>query len=132
MKPGLRRFGILTFATLSLMLWLEVSDRFSDPVLAPGSGFMILMLGSCLACLTALLMSGISTWGRRLVDPTRHEYVLTELIDGGSDTGVDSLEGHLHREKIAWNDLLLDGELDGASREWIDQRPSVVVEGTLQ
>lgn len=130
MSKGLGRFGILIFAMLSITLWSIVADRFSGSALDLGSGLMILMLGSSIACLTSLMISEISTRGRRFLDSTRHELVLAAWIPSEPDLGCDAGEERTLDKRTAAGGVSQDVDRVGTGREWIDLRQPVGVEGS--
>jgi len=128
-NKGLRRFGILVFAVLSIIFWLKVAERFSESALDLGSGLMILMLGSSVACLTSLVISEIYPRGRRFLYSTRHELFLAAWIPIEPDQGCDAGEESPLDKRTAAGGVSQDVDWVGAGREWIDLRQPVGVEG---
>jgi uncharacterized membrane protein YhaH (DUF805 family) len=128
MKTRLRRLWIITFVALSLFTWAGSANLFAEPELAMGTHFSALLLGSFLACLVALIISEIADWVRRLLDTTRREILLAELLI--AEPGYVQIAQDERRldDNVAWRAAALEGAVR-PDREWIDVRHPVEVDG---
>ncbi len=126
MKTRLRRFGIVI---LSILTWAGNANLFIESGLARSTHFNAFLLGSSLACLVALIISEIAEWGRRLLESTRQEILLAELLTVDPGYVLHTQDEHRFDEAIAWRGARLEREAVGADRAWIDVRPPVEVEG---
>ena len=74
----LRRLGILVFGALSFRLWSEVAYTAGAHEVVLLAGPRTMLMGACLACLVALMLSELASWARRAVESTRRECMLAD------------------------------------------------------
>lgn len=129
MKTRLRRFGIVTFAALSLLTWAGNANLFNGSEFANGTRSNAFLLGSSLGCLVALIISEVADWGRSLLETTRQEIFLAELPLADLADVQNPQDERILDEMIAWRAAMLEGVAVGPGREWIDVRHPVEVEG---